>query len=144
MKFEIILDNQVIQMSLPMRGAWIEIPSLLLSDRFFRSLPMRGAWIEIGQGRPRLSKHPSLPMRGAWIEITNTALISFGTVKCRSPCGERGLKCRWVSFLRGCQMSLPMRGAWIEILSTFADAEGMPSLPMRGAWIEISARDSEV
>ena len=36
-------------MSLPMRGAWIEIYYLtLIMGGTSRSLPMRGAWIEIG------------------------------------------------------------------------------------------------
>ena len=34
-------------LSLPMRGEWIEIFTILLSKGFIRSLPMRGEWIEI-------------------------------------------------------------------------------------------------
>ena len=57
-------------MSLPVRGAWIEItdaPSDYLVDK---SLPVRGAWIEIPR-RTAHSRHTtrSLPVRGAWIEI---------------------------------------------------------------------------
>ena len=33
----------------------------------------------------------SLPMRGAWIEIVN-GMTDTVRLKCRSPCGERGLK----------------------------------------------------
>ena len=33
------------------------------------SLPMRGAWIEISPYSPQAKKRMSLPMRGAWIEI---------------------------------------------------------------------------
>mgnify|MGYP007090289493 CR=1 FL=1 len=81
-------------MSLPVRGAWIEmcVFSILLFT-FVRSLPVRGAWIEICN---RVFPNPrcqSLPVRGAWIEISDeprAALLEY----CRSPCGERGLKYR--------------------------------------------------
>ena len=33
------------------------------------SLPVRGAWIEIACDPPRLAPLGSLPVRGAWIEI---------------------------------------------------------------------------
>ena len=78
-------------LSLPMRGAWIEIrltPAeieqvcrspcgerglklqmvvILLLARL--SLPMRGAWIEIDTAENIARAAKSLPMRGAWIEI---------------------------------------------------------------------------
>ena len=34
-------------LSLPVRGAWIEIPASLARAAAGRSLPVRGAWIEI-------------------------------------------------------------------------------------------------
>ena len=34
--------------SLPVRGAWIEMPVYVVSKRKTWSLPVRGAWIEIG------------------------------------------------------------------------------------------------
>ena len=34
-------------LSLPMRGAWIEIKRILQESIRVKSLPMRGAWIEI-------------------------------------------------------------------------------------------------
>ena len=39
------------------------------------SLPVRGAWIEILQGKTQLqvAEAMSLPVRGAWIEIADTA-----------------------------------------------------------------------
>ena len=56
-------------LSLPTRGAWIEIsPSQKLKD-FIGSLPTRGAWIEIIEGNNHCEKYKS-----------------------RSPHGERGLK----------------------------------------------------
>ena len=79
------------------------------------SLPPRGAWIEIQELFLSLKKgRMSLPPRGAWIEIFS--LLFYGYFHpCRSPRGERGLK-----FLDAAQLfpdggSLPPRGAWIEI-----------------------------
>ena len=53
-----------------MRGAWIEIASDLLDKFMGLSLPVRGAWIEIivAQWFDTIQDW-SLPVRGAWIEI---------------------------------------------------------------------------
>ena len=80
----------------------------------------------------------------------------------RSPCGERGLKCRDCEGMRGVRdKSLPVRGAWVEILACFhadirqhgrspcgerglklavlaANNVIIVSLPVRGAWVEIT------
>ena len=60
------------RMSLPSRGAWIEIPVGPERQAIHgKSLPSRGAWIEMvkvvttGAGNPG----KSLPSRGAWIEM---------------------------------------------------------------------------
>ena len=63
-------------LSLPMRGAWIEIENNAILDYIMKSLPMRGAWIEI-YCHPELHDH----RRG------------------RSPCGERGLKYKKQGYL---------------------------------------------
>ena len=55
----------------------------------------------------------------------------------RSPCGERGLKCRRSGEPAGFYPSLPVRGAWIEILRKRRGTTTTSSLPVRGAWIEI-------
>ena len=78
--------------SLPVRGAWIEIPAagrrressyrrspcgergLKCSEQDVRdlaveSLPVRGAWIEMTLDKRRKKWYLSLPVRGAWIEI---------------------------------------------------------------------------
>ena len=69
-------------MSLPARGAWIEI---MIFKPYFSgggSLPARGAWIEMDTyeypgGKERLS----LPARGAWIEIyTYSSIPIWNTV----------------------------------------------------------------
>ena len=56
-------------LSLPVRGAWIEIIIIFYRIIFCRSLPVRGAWIEILPIACVASYSPSLPVRGAWIEI---------------------------------------------------------------------------
>ena len=106
----------------------------------FLSLPSRGAWIEIefaDGGLPGVGG--SLPSRGAWIEIA-LAAGRHGWVCRRSPHGERGLKSGtsrlWISWPTP---SLPSRGAWIEISRTTPYSRARPgSLPSRGAWIEIT------
>ena len=79
-------------MSLPTRGAWIE---MLLWGAAFEahrpSLPTRGAWIEIGYGLGLNVALLSLPTRGAWIEMCS-CYVTVSSAK-----------------------SLPTRGAWIEI-----------------------------
>ena len=56
----------------------------------------------------------SLPTRGAWIEILLLTVTHSAT--CRSPRGERGLKCGNLDPQQHADASLPTRGAWIEIL----------------------------
>ena len=66
-------------MSLPVRGAWIEIGTTLRSVESGTSLPVRGAWIEILLKLPFPFGFMSLPVRGAWIEI-KTARLCIKTV----------------------------------------------------------------
>ena len=61
-------------MSLPMRGAWIEILRLLSDARLCLSLPMRGAWIKINAPGAARIREVSLPRRGAWIEMACSSL----------------------------------------------------------------------
>ena len=59
--------------------------------------------------------------------------------RCRSPCGERGLKLRDSAEIGARIMSLPVRGAWVEICATpQRSAHASSSLPVRGAWVEIT------
>ena len=79
-------------MSLPVRGAWIEIGRD--SEALRRagwSLPVRGAWIEMPPLAEPKALQGSFPVRGAWIEIMDeqSGTLLFPR---RSPCGERGLK----------------------------------------------------
>ena len=64
-------------MSLPSRGAWIEISSAEHRTVSRPSLPSRGAWIEIIVLRDFDLRDASLPSRGAWIEIRLT--VNGGT-----------------------------------------------------------------
>ena len=102
------------------------------------SLPVRGAWIEmLGVIRSLFMVRSSLPVRGAWIEITLERYWKTYN-HCRSPCGERGLKFDAVRIDGDAGGSLPVRGAWIEMY--LVGAIGIitaSSLPVRGAWIEI-------
>ena len=59
------------------------------------------------------------------------------TLRCRSPCGERGLKCCLYSFAALLLQSLPVRGAWVEMLLMQCGEMPVLSLPVRGAWVEI-------
>ena len=124
-------------MSLPIRGAWIEIRTRMRESSSSMSLPIRGAWIEICLAMSVLLACASLPIRGAWIEIINCNVVNPSRYG-RSPSGERGLKCAWADTLKFVSTSLPIRGAWIEINPNdgFRRKSGK-SLPIRGAWIEI-------
>ena len=78
--------------SLPVRGAWVEIAAAWRKGRHTRpSLPVRGAWVEMSTCCFFRKKSLSLPVRGAWVEMFFVYPTTYGT-KCRSPCGERGLK----------------------------------------------------
>ena len=96
-------------MSLPSRGAWIEI--LLTSQDVCEalSLPSRGAWIEIAIQEAERVGTLSIPSRGAWIEIF-VVRAPDAAKTCRSLDGERGLKCRCRSTCKPKRMSLPSRG----------------------------------
>ena len=79
-------------MSLPPRGAWIEIQFRVHQNYFAVSRSPRG---ERGlKFRPTImttNLMTSLPPRGAWIEIS-CAYSMYSHQPCRSPRGERGLK----------------------------------------------------
>ena len=58
-------------LSLPVRGAWIEIGLCGGDWDKLKSLPVRGAWIEIANMVEVITMAGmSLPVRGAWIEMT--------------------------------------------------------------------------
>ena len=125
-------------MSLPSRGAWIEIPCPPAGSPRKGSLPSRGAWIEI---QAIVGGHceecGSLPSRGAWIEISSKPAYSISLPR-RSPHGERGLK-----FLAVPMQSLRLRRSphgerGLKYVGGGTLCQSGPSLPSRGAWIEIT------
>ena len=124
-------------MSLPSRGAWIEILLSRLINQAIQSLPSRGAWIEISIYKIISNNNKSLPSRGAWIEIMNNR-CQLQNLPSRSLHGERGLKLPQTPRTPSIHQSLPSRGAWIEIDFPFLRGIEYPSLPSRGAWIEIA------
>ena len=71
----------------PVRGAWIEIISLLLVLKLSKSHPVRGAWIEITRHLSSVWRVMSHPVRGAWIEISRIgSLYSSHSVASRKGC----------------------------------------------------------
>ena len=65
-----IAPNSTVKLlSLPARGAWIEIGYQGVIYIRIPSLPARGAWIEISKSKCAATWDGSLPARGAWIEI---------------------------------------------------------------------------
>ena len=74
------------------------------------SLPARGARIEISKLNTRLSVAMSLPARGARIEI-NQGLIRSTALPSRSPQGERGLKSFEESHSNECEEVAPRKGS---------------------------------
>ena len=93
LKFPPLVSARVRHSSLPVRGAWIEVPAPASGNACAASLPVRGAWIEMSMTGKHADLIVSLPVRGAWIEIY-TLRMSSNPHKSRSPCGERGLKSR--------------------------------------------------
>ena len=57
------------KLSLPVRGAWIEMSMTGKHADLIVSLPVRGAWIEIIPRGKMRGMNASLPVRGAWIEM---------------------------------------------------------------------------
>ena len=78
--------------SLPVRGAWIEIVygARVFGDEASRS-PCGERGLKLNQRVEGSFRLLSLPVRGAWIEILVIVFIPF-RARSRSPCGERGLK----------------------------------------------------
>ena len=127
-------------MSLPLRGAWIEIGKAKQLDRvtYGRSLcGERG--LKWWNGAKQTIPKGSLPLRGAWIEI-NALLDASPWKPSRSLCGERGLKSagRGIKFQRAVSRSLCGERGLKYRLETKQD-ELSTSLPLRGAWIEMTS-----
>ena len=154
-------QNCYFALSLPVRGAWIEIfcalpalqgalcrspcgerglKSVIFSMPFLQllSLPVRGAWIEIvmeTQEFQKMSGRSPCGERG----LKSSAARTTRLTRCRSPCGERGLKCirRNDCGSRGRRSPCGERG--LKYGLALAPRILLSSLPVRGAWIEIPA-----
>ena len=76
MKSVVLIIVNFDKMSLPVRGAWIEISQIQAKHQGNSvSLPVRGAWIEIGRSNHDHRYSVSLPVRGARIEILQRSLV---------------------------------------------------------------------
>ena len=98
------------------------------------SLPTRGAWIEIvGINELRLAVVSRSPHgeRG----LKSGSRIPYGhQIKSRSPHGERGLKfTKEVTMRNKFGVSLPTRGAWIEISGASSAKRGYFVAPHTGS-----------
>ena len=65
LKFRVILVGEVSVMSLPSRGAWIEIYGNTRGRCWLWSLPSRGAWIEIPRRPPSMLWITVAPLTGS-------------------------------------------------------------------------------
>ena len=129
--------SRIAVLSLPTRGAWIEISRISWHPPILESRSPHGERglkcrlllpsIKIRSRSPHGERGlksvtltlqacavPSLPTRGAWIEILQR-LCYRSLAESRSPHGERGLKYRIYTVLLMFRRSLPTRGAWIEM-----------------------------
>ena len=103
-------------MSLPMRGAWIEIQSQSRHrDRQNRRSPCGGRGLKYIRSVSISNGFLVAPHAGgAWIEMNIAGCP--GLTAWSLPMRERGLKFQRSSITDRERRSLPMRGAWIEIL----------------------------
>ena len=123
-------------LSLPLRGAWIEINGTVCCKGICESRSPCGErglkfeWVTlhiVGNGRSPcgergLKYHFSAsaarplcrsPCGERGLKFKRFSAFAFHA--CRSPCGERGLKFDFLQLFQHVRMSLPLRGAWIEI-----------------------------
>ena len=105
------------------------------------SLPVRGAWIEIFRMATKSTLEAGRSPcgeRGLKCGVRGGVAADVR----RSPCGERGLKSESRLPANWACPSLPVRGAWIEMSQSTMHRIMSMSLPVRGAWIEITHRHS--
>ena len=114
----------------------LKCPSSTLSANYELSLPAWGAWIEMPMPCVLFVCPPVAPRMGSvdWnhcfpgggtpaqvappmgsVDWNYKATMEALGYDCRSPHGERGLKCYWHFCKLGRRPSLPAWGAWIEI-----------------------------
>ena len=125
-------------MSLPARGAWIEMLHISSNPLICsRRSPHGERGLKFASMCCVATSKSSLPARGAWIEITYVS-DQYDDLMRRSPHGERGLKSR---SLRPCPAGSNRRSPHGERGLKYRTFQEVccrwRSLPARGAWIEI-------
>ena len=113
-------------------------PDLLENTMTVRlSLPARGAWIEIPLATPMTATRKVAPREGSVDRncLCKNCIVLLKGVAPREGSVDRNLLHKTVLILQ--QQSLPARGAWIEIKVMLQEGERNLSLPARGAWIEM-------
>ena len=78
------------------------------------SLPIRGAWIEIRFKRGKIIRDGRSPSGERGLKYPRTPR-AYRKTQSRSPSGERGLKSLGLRDGKNLPSSLPIRGAWIEM-----------------------------
>ena len=78
-----------------------------------------------------LNPSASLPVQGAWIEILR--FVRQKHPQRRSPCRERGLKCKIDYIIHTLKTSLPVQGAWIEIARRYLHMRPRSVAPRAGS-----------
>ena len=123
-------------MSLPSRGAWIEISKGFDSTHTVTSLPSRGAWIEITRSCSGISASWVAPLAGSVDRNSVDVRRAYrkGVAPLAGSVDRNQLRAGQFPRRFG---SLPSRGAWIEMLDMAWSMDAVLSLPSRGAWIEI-------
>ena len=109
-------DCPRIAVSLPSRGAWIEMQHLAADQRILHVAPLAGSVDRnLRRGRSRERVPAVAPLAGSVDRNQDMQRSNY--------IGRR---------------SLPSRGAWIEIVPCRVyRSSDRPSLPSRGAWIEM-------
>ncbi len=126
-------------LSLPPRGAWIEISFGFAIARVTQSLPPRGAWIEI-LIFPSFRLLPYVAPPTGSVDRNLLHSVEINTLKAVAPpTGSVDRNCPMIKCIVVIAWSLPPRGAWIEIINQNTFSFPSLSLPPRGAWIEIPA-----
>ena len=124
--------------SLPSRGAWIEIPLVVLSVEVKVVAPLAGS-VDRNYPRGRAGRdciHRSLPSRGAWIEIISAERMRAPIVV--APLAGSVDRNGFVAWCVCYDAVAPLAGSVDRNhASGLICAVVVWSLPSRGAWIEI-------
>ena len=96
------------------------------------SLPVRGAWVEMGSAA-KSSGHSACRSPCGERGLKLHSLVEVHGTDRRSPCGERGLKSLAYVGNRYATTSLPVRGAWVEIKSAMRLGNSEEVAPRAGS-----------